>query len=79
MGSSFHGASRIFEYNLCKMLVAKGIISQQEAAAVFVETSENLREATETDATISKPGADTAAIYENLANLMLGYKDFLPK
>jgi hypothetical protein len=64
------GAPALFGFRLLQMLVAKRVLTQDEAAKVMEETSEDIRAATEGDPGFT--GETAARAYEQMAALLLG-------
>lgn len=63
---------------LCGLLVAKGVLSQAEAASVFTEAAREVREATEDDGgTKAASGEVVAKLFEQQAHWLLGYPGVL--
>lgn len=64
-------------YNLIYMLVEKGVISQQDAAALMVENANDARLATEEqDKSSAEFGERLALLYEGFAAALLGRSKF---
>ncbi|WP_342360785.1 hypothetical protein [Terrarubrum flagellatum] len=68
-----NAGSSLFTYNLCRLLVRKGLISREEAAGVMVETANDLRQATEDGPGVGV-GEAAAKSFETFAGWMLGKK-----
>lgn len=63
---------------LCGLLIAKGVLSQPEAASVFTEAAREVREGSEDDVPYRRDmGELQAQTYEQMAHWLLGYKDVL--
>lgn len=65
------GASSMFAYRLCVKLVEKGVLTQQDAANVFIATADDIRSGSE-DGAGERLGEVVARDYEKLAALVLG-------
>ena len=63
------GAPALFGFRLLQMLVAKGVLSHDEAGKVMQETSEDIRRATEGDPGFT--GEASARAYEQMAAMLL--------
>ena len=67
-------ASGMFAYRLCAALVHKGVLTDAEAANVFVQTAHDIRSGTE-DGGLAALGEGIATRYETFAAWMLGHKN----
>lgn len=65
-------ASTLFAHTLLSALVKKGILSQEDAAQVLIDTAEKLRMGTE-DGGAAQSGEATAQVYETMAGWLLGH------
>ncbi len=60
----------LFGLALCKVLVGKGVLTNQEAASIMVDTANLIRTGTEDDP-IGNLGEDVARVFEKVAAMML--------
>ncbi|CAN7516293.1 hypothetical protein [Brucella pseudogrignonensis] len=70
------GANAMFNFRLCAALVEQGVLTQQQAANVMVETAEDIRSGSE-DGIRADLGEALASRYEVFAGWLLGTKTTL--
>jgi hypothetical protein len=64
------GAPALMGFRLLALLVEKGVVTQEDASKVMVQTAEDLRTATEDDA--GTVGENVARLYERMAGWLQG-------